>query len=156
MCRKQLQVIFGHKVNKTFKSYIPRGEIICSQKDASAFIGRVGFFLRLSIWLTFSSFLMMLSCVREVPGPYIKDADMRVRESSLFSGGVSIFLVGTKGMGLVASLCGMGSPAALVEAKHCTVAAWCNGAALQQAATSRGDWKTISRIHAWENSVAKD
>lgn len=75
MCRKQLQVIFGHKVNKTFKSYIPRGEIICSQKDASAFIGRVGVFLRLSIWLTFSSFLMMLSCVREVPGPYIKDAE---------------------------------------------------------------------------------
>lgn len=111
MCRKQLQVIFGHKVNKPFKSYIPRGEIICSQKDASAFIGRVVVFLRLSIWLTFSPFLMTLSCVREVPGPYIKDAEMRVRESSPFSGGVSIFLAGTEGMGLVASLCSTGSPA---------------------------------------------
>ena len=47
MCRKQLQVIFGHKANKPFKSYIPRGEIICSQKDASAFIGRVVVFFKI-------------------------------------------------------------------------------------------------------------
>lgn len=43
VCHKHKQVIFGHKLNRHFKPYVPHGEIICSQQDASAFTGRVGF-----------------------------------------------------------------------------------------------------------------
>lgn len=65
---------------------------------------------------------MMPSRVREMPGAYIKDAEMRVRESSLVSEGASVFLAGAEGVGLVASLCSVRSPPALIETKRCTVA----------------------------------
>lgn len=68
----------------TSKPYVPQGEIICSQQDASAFTGRVGFEVFYP-WLIFHPFLCCRP-VSELPGAYTKDAE-RVRESFLVSGG---------------------------------------------------------------------
>jgi len=45
----------------------------------------------------------MLSCVSEVPGAHVKDAEVRVRERSVVSGGVRAFFEGGAGVGLVAA-----------------------------------------------------
>lgn len=78
----------------------------------------------------------MLACVKGGPGAASKDAELRVRESSLVSGGAGA-AAGAEDTGLVASA---GARALLQPRRR---------AALQQAATSRGDWKTMSHRHAW-------
>lgn len=128
-CRWYLVISSTNISSHTSKPYVPQGEIICYQQDASAFTGRVGFEVFYP-WLIFHPFLCCRP-VSELPGAYTKDAE-RVRESFLVSGG-SLRDPHAPG----------GSPAASIEAQAGPM--WCRGAAPQQTATSRGDWETISQ-----------